>query len=167
MWTPSDADHFLWTHAQWLYRSIGLDVEQNGFIWLRSSKVYVHSARPGLLRAQGLILFAAPPSVFMPMAAESVSRVDDVEIVTLRRIALDSVDVPGLRPVDAPDDSSDIRVETPQEFLLDPEICAVPSLPANELGARREALSIPIAYHICQRIFFGMRVAEPSSMQRE
>ena len=87
MWTPpSDADHFLWTHAQWLYRSIGLDVEQNGFIWLRSSKVYVHSARPGLLRAQGLILFAAPPSVFMPMAAESVSRVDDVEIVTLRKI---------------------------------------------------------------------------------
>lgn len=79
----------------------------------------------------------------------------------------DSVDVPGLRPVDAPDDSSDIRVEIPQEFLLDPEICAVPSLPANELGARREALSIPIAYHICQRIFFAMRVAEPSSMQRE
>jgi hypothetical protein len=101
------------------------------------------------------------------MAAESVSRVDDVEIVTLRKIALDSVDVPGLRPVDAPDASSDIRVETPQEFLLDPEICAVPSLPANELGARREALSIPIAYHICQRIFFAMRVAEPSSMQRD
>ena len=105
--------------------------------------------------------------LFMPMAAESVSRVDDVEIVTLRKIALDSVDVPGLRPVDAPDDSSDIRVETPQEFLLHPEKNAVPSLPANELGARREALSIPIAYHICQRIFFAMRVAEPSSMQRE
>ena len=100
--------------------------------------------------------------LFMPMAAESVSRVEDVEIATL-----DSVDVPGLRTVDAPDDSSDIRVETPQEFLLHPEINAVPSLPANELEARREALSIPIAYHICQRIFFAMRVAEPSSMQRE